>query len=101
MTQLLQDTVGRRQAMQISLSCQFINAEQALAWGLVNEVVPADSLMARVKEIAKDIAGVNPFMMQTVKRLIEYRKGSNLTQAMAREKEGFTAFLDSLKAVSS
>jgi len=101
MTQLLQDAVGRRQAMQISLSCQFISAERALTWGLVNEVVPADSLMMRAKQIAKEIAGVNPFMMQTVKRLIEYRKGSNLNRAMAKEKEGFTAFLDSLKAVPS
>ena len=101
MTQLLQDAVGRRQAMQISLSCQFINADQALNWGLVNEVVPADSLMDRAKQIAKDISEVNPIMMQKVKRLIEYRKGSNLTQAMAKEKEGFTAFLDSLKTAAS
>jgi len=101
MTQLLQDAIGRRRAMQMSLSCQPVHADQALNWGLVNEVVAADMLMDRAKQVAKDISGVNPFMMQKVKRLIEYRKGVTLTQAMAREKEGFTAFLDSLKTASA
>jgi enoyl-CoA hydratase len=100
MTQLLQDAVGRRQAMQMSLSCQPVNAEQALNWGLVNEVVPAEKLMERAKQVAKDISEVNPFMMQKIKSLIDYRKGSTLTQAMVKEKEGFTTFLDSLKNAS-
>ncbi|MBW1893305.1 MAG: enoyl-CoA hydratase [Deltaproteobacteria bacterium] len=101
MSQLLQDAIGRRRALQMSLSCRFINAEQAFNWGLVNEVVPSDALMTRVKQIAKDICSVNPYMMQKVKNLIEYRRGTTLTQALAHEKEDFTAFLESLKTVST
>ncbi len=101
MSQLLQDAIGRRRALQMSLSCQFINAEQAFNWGLVNEVVPNDMLMTRVKQIAKDICSVNPHMMQKVKDLIEFRRGTTLTQALAHEKEDFTAFLDSLKKAST
>jgi len=101
MSQLLQDAIGRRRALQMSLSCRFINAEQAFNWGLVNEVVPNDMLMTRVKQIAEDICSVNPYIMQKVKNLIEYRRGATLTQALAHEKEDFTAFLDSLKTTVS
>ncbi len=100
MSQLLQDAVGRRRALQMSLGCKFINAEQAFHWGLVNEVVPHDMLMPRVKQIANDICSVNPHMMQTVKALIEYRRGATLTQALDHEKKGFTAFLESMQKAS-
>ncbi len=67
MTQLLQQAVGQRMAKQMSLTCQYIDAGQALRCGLVNEVVPADRLMPRAMEIAGQICAVNRDMMMTIR----------------------------------
>jgi enoyl-CoA hydratase len=93
MTQLLQEAIGRRRALQMSLTCQFISAEKAHQWGLVNEVVPPDMLMPRARQIASAVGAVNQDMLHTVKSLIEFRSGSTLIQALARERDGFIDFL--------
>lgn len=55
LTALLADAVGRTRARQISLTGNFVAADQALAWGLVNEVVPHAQLMDRTHELAAAI----------------------------------------------
>ncbi len=96
MTQLLQQAVGRRMAKQMSLTCQYINAEQALHCGLVNEVVPAEKLMPRVMEIASQICAVNREMMMTVKGVIEYRNHATLEQAYANERSEFKKWVEKM-----
>jgi enoyl-CoA hydratase len=92
MTQLLQQAVGRRRARQMSFTCKFISAETALAWGLVNEIVPPDRLLPRAMEIAEDIGAVNQDMLSVVKKLIDYRDRATLEASFAHEREGFRAF---------
>ncbi|MFH1438422.1 MAG: enoyl-CoA hydratase [Pseudomonadota bacterium] len=92
MTQLLQQAVGRRRARQMSFTCKFIDAATALAWGLVNEVVPADQLLPRAKEIATDICAVNNDMLGTVKELIDYRDTTTHEKSYAHEREDFKVF---------
>jgi enoyl-CoA hydratase/carnithine racemase len=41
--------VGRKRAMEMLLTGELVDARTALAWGLVNRVVPADSLDAEVR----------------------------------------------------
>ncbi|WP_309088405.1 enoyl-CoA hydratase-related protein [Phenylobacterium sp.] len=48
--------VGLPQALRWCLSGRLIPAEEALAGGLVSEVVPPEQLLARAKEIALEIA---------------------------------------------
>jgi enoyl-CoA hydratase/carnithine racemase len=48
---------------------QEIGAHQALDWGVVNEVVPADKLMARALEIAKMIAA-KPMLTRRYTRVV-------------------------------
>ncbi len=52
LTALLADAVGRTRARQISLTGNFVTADQALSWGLVNEVVPHAELLARTHDLA-------------------------------------------------
>jgi enoyl-CoA hydratase len=92
MSQLLQQAVGQRMAKQMSLTCQFISAQEALRAGLVNEVVPA-GLVPRAMEIAGHAAALNPDMLQTMKDLIEHRDGSTLAGSLAYERRGFMAFV--------
>ncbi len=93
MSQLLQEAVGQRMAKQMSLTCQFISAEEALRAGLVNEVVPADSLVPRAMEVAGQVAALNPDMLQTMKNLIEFRNRATLEGSLEHEQRGFTAFI--------
>jgi enoyl-CoA hydratase len=93
MTQLLQRAVGRLQARQMSFSCQFISAQTAYDWGLVNEVVAPDRLLDRAKEIASQIGEVNQDMLGVVKKLIDHRDTTTLDAAFAHERQGFQNFV--------
>ena len=93
MTQLLQQTVGQRRAKQISFACQPIYAHTALAWGLVNEVLPREHLLDRAKTIAAQIVKADPQLLGVIKTLIENRNRSPLEQAFDKERSGFKQFL--------
>jgi enoyl-CoA hydratase len=55
LTVLLPDAVGVRRARQLSLTGNYLDAPTALAWGLVNEVVPHPALLPRCRALAADI----------------------------------------------
>ena len=93
MTQLLQQTVGQRRAKQISFACQPIYAHTALAWGLVNEVLPREHLLDRAKTIAAQIVKADPQLLGAIKTLIENRNRSPLEQAFEKERSGFKRFV--------
>ena len=93
MTQLLRQAVGVRMARQMSLTCKFIGAGDALRAGLVNEVVARERLMPRVLEICRDIAATNPEMAATVRNVIRAGSALPFGEAMALEKRGFHGFL--------
>lgn len=52
LTVMLPEAIGIRRAKQMSATGQFVDAATALAWGLVNEVVPHDQLLVRACELA-------------------------------------------------
>ncbi len=56
----LPQLVGINRARQMSLTGNFVDAERALTWGLVNEVVPHGSLLERSTELARAVAEVDP-----------------------------------------
>lgn len=94
MTQLLQQAVGQRRAKQISFGGQFVAAWKALQYGLVNEVVPHNELMTRVKQIAADICSMKQDTLKIVKNLIEYKNRATQQDAFSHEREGFKKFAE-------
>jgi enoyl-CoA hydratase len=54
---LLPQAIGVRRAREMSLTGNFVLAEEALRLGLVNHVVAHDSLLEETRKIALDIAG--------------------------------------------
>lgn len=60
LTVLLPQAIGIRRAREMSFTGNFLDAEEALAWGLVNHVVPHEDLMPFARRIALDIAGNDP-----------------------------------------
>jgi len=93
MTQHLQAAIGIRRAKQMSYTAQFISANQAYEWGLVNEIVPQDKLMDRAEEIAIQISNVNQDMLPVVKSLINYQNSHSFDDSFAHEREGFKQFV--------
>ena len=79
LTVLLAEAVGVRRARELSATGNFLDAQTALTWGLVNHVVPHDELVPYCRSLAADIvsndqAGVRR-VMQT------YDEGSLTTAA--------------------
>lgn len=60
-------SMGASNAALMLLTGDMIDAEKALAWGLVSEVVAPDALLARAQEIAATIASRAPIAAETAK----------------------------------
>ena len=89
LTVLLPEAVGFRRAKQLSTTGNFLDAPTALAWGLVNEVVPHDELIPRCQELGRDIATVD---RRAVRRMLQtYDEGALRDGAGAWELEGEVA----------
>ncbi|HNU73956.1 MAG: 2,3-dehydroadipyl-CoA hydratase [Deltaproteobacteria bacterium ADurb.BinA179] len=97
MTQLLQQAVGQRMAKQMSFTCRPLSARDALLHGLVNEVVAAEELIPRAKQIARDISEVNFEIMLEIKALIEKQNEVSLEQSLKIERQRFQGFLKRAK----
>ncbi|MDR3490153.1 MAG: enoyl-CoA hydratase/isomerase family protein [Bradyrhizobium sp.] len=63
----LAHSIGMSNAALMIMTGDPIPAEQALAWGLVSEVVPREGLLARAREIADTIASRAPIAAETAK----------------------------------
>ena len=57
LTVLLPQAIGVRRAREMSFTGNFMSADEALQWGLVNHVVPHDELLTFTRSIAADIVG--------------------------------------------
>jgi enoyl-CoA hydratase/carnithine racemase len=98
--------VGRKRAMQMLLTGEPIDAETALDWGLVNQVVPGAELEGAVRRLVGAIARSSPYTVGTGKRAFysqidrpegdayEHTKHVMTENAQAHDaQEGMTAFL--------
>jgi enoyl-CoA hydratase len=75
-TQRLPALVGLGRAAQLVLTGEKIDASTALAWGLVNAVVPDDELESRARELCGRLVGFGP-VVGTLKALL--RQGAAAT----------------------
>lgn len=85
--------VGLRRAKAIALLAEPITAAEALAFGLVNEVVPAGELDAAVAALAARIATGPTLAYQRTRALLEASFGNTLADQLSAERH---AFLDSM-----
>lgn len=94
LSQKLSRIVGLGRAKELSLTGNFLGAEDAVAWGLLNRVVPAEELLAHAEQLADDMLSVDPEMLLRLNHLIEdgYRMsladGLRLEATLYREVNG-------------
>jgi len=67
----LQRLIGYQRAFELTLSGRVIGAEQAKAYGIVLEVCDPETLMARVAEMASQMAAQPPKATRLTKRLMK------------------------------
>jgi 2-ketocyclohexanecarboxyl-CoA hydrolase len=67
-TGYLARVIGEKRTREIWFMCRQYDAEQALEWGLVNKVVPAERLCEEVREWADEILRLSPTALKVIKQ---------------------------------
>jgi enoyl-CoA hydratase len=94
-TQRLPRLVGAGRAMLLNLTGEFIDADTAYAWGLVEKVVPVDELGSAALEIASQIAAQSPHAVAVLRELARTTRDLSLEEGLRREADGFVRCLRS------
>lgn len=100
LSQKLSRIIGISRAKQLSLSGNFLDADTACRWGLVNEVVAPEILIPHCVKLAEDIAGIEPGMVQLYKRIIDEGYARDLETGLCIEARLSTASNSSVRAES-
>ena len=84
-TQNLPRACGERRAKEIILTGLPIDASQALEWGIVNRVVPAEELLPMALDTARRIAANAPIAVRAAKEALSRATGLPRKQGLAVE----------------
>ncbi|MGX9352115.1 carnitinyl-CoA dehydratase [Shimia sp. W99] len=71
-------------AMELLLTGRWFDAEEAHRWGLVNEIVPGERLMARAWELAELLASGPPLVYAAIKEIVRDAEDAKFQDAMNR-----------------
>jgi enoyl-CoA hydratase len=71
LSQKLSRAIGPYRAKELSLTGNFLSAEQAYDWGLVNRVVEPAELMPTALKLAREMASIEADMLVTYKAMID------------------------------
>jgi methylglutaconyl-CoA hydratase len=106
--------IGEKQARDLLLTGRILGADEAAKMGLINEIVPADNLMVRARELAALLTENSASSLRATKQLLTDHARMELDshiEAAVREnaairntadfREGITSFLEKRKPVWS
>jgi enoyl-CoA hydratase len=109
-TQRMPRAVGKAKAMEIILTGDYVDAQEALRINLINHVYPVDQYIEGALRIARKIAELPPLAVRLAKESVNKafnstlsdgltfeRKNYYLTFSTEDQKEGIRAFLEKRK----
>lgn len=109
-TQRLTKAIGKAKAMELVLTGRFLSAAEALAYRLINRIVPVEMYLHEAITLAKEIAQMSPIAVQLAKEAVNRsfethldeglqfeRKNFYLAFASEDQKEGMRAFIEKRK----
>jgi enoyl-CoA hydratase len=86
-TQRLPRLVGRLRATELMITGRFLTADEALAWGVVNRVVPKGELIAGAEELAAAVVAQAPEAVSVIKRIVREGADAPLATALSLEQD--------------
>ena len=88
--------IGLSRAAEMILTCDVLDAEKALNWGLVSQIVKNEELIIQAKEIANKIASQPPEASRRAKRLLRMSQNVSLDNAleMAASQQSILQMMD-------
>ncbi|MBM4256225.1 MAG: enoyl-CoA hydratase [Deltaproteobacteria bacterium] len=89
LSQKLSRLIGIYRAKELSLTGNFLLAEKAGAWGLVNRVVAPEDLLPTCRQLAMDILSCVPEMVRNLKRVIDDGYAQTFSEGMQIEYEAW------------
>lgn len=81
--------VGLRRALEIAMLCENASAEQAHTWGLVNKVVPRDTLNDEVNALAQRLASGPTVALGQIRKLFRRSFHTPFAQQLDAERDAF------------
>lgn len=91
LSQKLSRMIGISRAKELAFTGNFLDAETAHRWGLVNHVVAPDDLLPLARRIASDMASIEPGFLANYKRLIDEGYAASFGEGLALEAERSSA----------
>ena len=91
LSQRLPRLIGINRAKELSLTGNYLDAETACTWGLVNRVVAADALLPTCEQLAQDIVSTDPATRGEIKRIMDAGWDTTLAQGMQIEDQASRA----------
>jgi methylglutaconyl-CoA hydratase len=104
--------IGEKRSRDLLLKGRIISAEQAMDYGLVTEVVPAESLLDRANALADELMAASPSSLTRAKHLLTSSAAAGIDHDLERAilenarirctpdfKEGVASFLEKRKPI--
>jgi len=79
-------------AMELLYTGRRMPASEAMQWGLVNEILPAEKLMTRARELAEHVSQGAPLALQALKEVMPVIQEMPIQQAFSATKPGNDRF---------
>lgn len=104
--------IGEKRSRDLLLTGRIISAEQAMDYGLVTEVVPAENLLGRANALADELMAASPSSLTRAKHLLTSSAAAGIDHDLERAilenarirctpdfKEGVASFLEKRKPI--
>jgi len=86
-SQRLPRLIGINRAKEVSLTGNYINAEKALDWGLINRITEPEDLLTTCIALGRDILGTDPTTRNEIKKIMDQGWQTNLEKGLAIERK--------------
>ncbi len=96
LSQKLPRIIGIGRAKELSFTGNFLDANTAERWGLVNRVVPAEALIPTCLQLTQEIASCEPITLNTVKTIIDQGYASTLAEGLKIESKANRAHMEGI-----
>jgi enoyl-CoA hydratase len=92
LSQRLSRRIGISRAKELSLTGNFLSADEAAEWGLVNRVVEADELLPHCRKLAEDMLSCPRAMVEKYKEMIDTGFAQSFGSALEYESKESRAY---------